>query len=133
MKSTIRSILQNHLTDLGKFNTAWEGVNNLVKLPYQSVFLNISTSTTSAIADRPLATETGFFQVTLFYPLGKGTKAIEQRASEIRQHFYGLSQIEEGVQVVVHAPPQIGGTFLTDDKLALPITINFTAYELGEE
>lgn len=132
MKAIIRSILQNHLVELGKFNTAWEGVNNAVKLPYQAVFLNISSSQTSTIADRPLATETGFLQVTLFYPLGNGTKAIEQRAGEIRQHFYGLSIIEDGVQVVVHSPPQIAGAFLTDDKLALPITINFTAYELGE-
>lgn len=132
MKAIIRSILQTHLTELGKFNTAWEGVDNKVKLPYQSVFLNVSSSTTATIADRPLSQETGFLQVTLFYPMGKGTKAIEQRASDIRSHFYGLSVIEEGVQVVIHSPPHIGGTFLTDDKLALPITIYFTAYELGE-
>lgn len=132
MKAIIRSILQTHLTELGKFNTAWEGVDNQVKLPYQAVFLNISTSQTSSISDRTLSTETGFLQVTLFYPMGKGTKAIEQRASDIRSHFYGLSVIEDGVQVVIHSPPRIGGTFLTDDKLALPITIYFTAYELGE-
>lgn len=132
MKAIIRSILQTHLTELGKFNTAWEGGNNQVTLPYQSVFLNISTTMTSTISDRPLAEESGFLQVTLFYPLGNGTRAIEQRASEIRQHFYGLSFIDDGVQIVVHSPPQINNTFIIDDKLALPITINFTAYELGE-
>lgn len=132
MKAIIRSILQSHLTELGKFNTAWEGVNNKVELPYQSVFLNISTTTTSTISDRPRATETGFLQVTLHYPLGDGTKAIEQKADEIRRHFYGQSIIEDGIQVVIHSPPVIGGTFLMDDKLAMPITINFTAYELGE-
>lgn len=132
MKAIIRSILQSHLTELGKFNTAWEGVNNKVELPYQSVFLNISTTTTSTISDRPKATETGFLQVTLHYPLGNGTKEIEQRAVDIRRHFYGQSLIDEGVQVVIHTPPQIHGTYLMDDKLALPITVNFTAYELGE-
>ncbi|MGX2975566.1 phage tail terminator-like protein [Ursidibacter arcticus] len=132
MKSTIRSIIQTHLTELGKFNTAWEGVNNKVELPYQSVFLNISSTTTSIISDRPLATETGFLQVTLHYPLGNGTKAIEQRADEIRRHFYGKSFIEDGIQVVIHSPPHLGGTFLMDDKLVMPMTINFTAYELGE-
>lgn len=131
MKAVIRSVLQNHLTELGRFNTAWEGVNNKVELPYQSVFLNISTSTTATISDRPLATETGFLQVTLFYPFGKGTKTIEQKASEIRRHFQGLSKIDSNVQVVVHSPPQIGGAFLSEDRLALPITIYFTAYELG--
>ena len=132
MKSTIRAILQSHLIDLGKFNTAWEGVNNKVKLPYQSVFLNLSSTITATISDRPLARETGFLQVTLHYPLGNGTKAIEQKADEIRQHFYGKSFIEEGVQLVIHTPPHLGGARLIDDKLVMPITINFTAYELGE-
>lgn len=132
MKATIRAILQTHLIDLGRFNTAWEGVNNKVSLPYQSVSLTISTSTTSSIADCPRSTETGFLQIILFYPIGQGTRAIEERASEIRQHFYGQNFIDNGVQVVVHSPPLLGGTFLSDDKLALPITINFTAYELGE-
>lgn len=132
MKLIIRSILQAHLIELGKFNTAWEGVDNNVSLPYQSVSLTISSTQTTAIADRPLATEMGFLQIMLFYPFGKGTKAIEERASEIRQHFYGQSFIEEGVQVVIHTPPQLGSTFLMDDKLVLPITISFTAYELGE-
>lgn len=68
MKPIIRSILQNHLVELSKFNTAWEGVNNKVELPYQSVFLTIATSQTSTIAERPLATETGFFKSRCFTP-----------------------------------------------------------------
>ncbi|MDY4280862.1 MAG: phage tail terminator-like protein [[Pasteurella] mairii] len=130
MKSKVRSILQSHLVKLGKFNTAWEGVNNPVTTPYQSVWLNVSASMTGAISDRPHGEIIGFLQVTLFYPMGEGTKRIEDRAELIRDHFYGLSSTEENIQVVIHSPPVIGGVFLRDDKLALPITINYSAYEL---
>ncbi len=130
MKQKVRSVLQKHLEALGKFNTAWEGVKTAPKLPYQTVYLNISASETGAISDRPLAEEVGFFQVMLFYESGMGTKSIEDRADIIRNHFYGQSFTKDGVQIVIHKPPNIGGVFLNDDKLALPITINFTAYEL---
>ncbi|MDD7545575.1 phage tail terminator-like protein [Actinobacillus porcinus] len=133
MKQAIRGILQGHLVDLGKFNTAWEGVNNQVALPYQSVYLSVSTADTATISDKPLAVETGFLQVTLFYPNGKGTASIEARAALIRDHFYGQSIIDEDIQVVIHQPPMLGGIFLVDDKLALPITIHYTAYELNKE
>ncbi|WP_337678114.1 phage tail terminator-like protein [Rodentibacter pneumotropicus] len=130
MKAKVRSILQTHLADLGEFNTAWEGINNSPKLPYQTVWLTISTAQTGAISSKPHSKETGFMQVTLHYPAGNGTQDIEERASQIRKHFYGQSFIQENVQVVILSPPLIGGIFLSDDKLALPITINFTAYEL---
>lgn len=130
MKQTIRSLLQKHLVDLGKFNTAWEGVNTIPKLPYQSVYLNVSTSDTGAISNKPHALDAGFLQVTLFYALGSGTKAIEDRATSIRNHFYGKSFLKDGIQVVIHTPPVIGGALTVDDKLAVPVTINFKAYEL---
>lgn len=131
MKLIVRSILQAHLLDLGKFNTAWEGVKNEPALPYQSVYLNVSSSTTTAISDKPLATETGFLQITLFYETGQGTFAAEERASLIRQHFYGQSFIQDNVQVVIDNPPLVAGAFLDEDKLALPITIYYSAYQLN--
>ncbi|TNG94878.1 hypothetical protein FHQ28_05650 [Pasteurellaceae bacterium USgator11] len=130
MIGIIRSLLQAHLTKLGAFNTAWEGVNNAPELPYQVPWLTISTASTASISDRPRAVETGFLQITLYYASGRGTKEIEDRAALIRRHFYGQSLIKDSVQVVIHSPPTTGGIFLNDDKLALPITINFTAYEL---
>ncbi|MCK3657222.1 hypothetical protein A4G18_00430 [Pasteurellaceae bacterium Pebbles2] len=130
MKTDIRSILQSHLVTLGEYNTAWEGVKNTPTLPYQSVWLNISTGVTGAISNAPKAIETGFFQVTLYSEAGLGTRKIEERAELIRNHFYGQSLAQNGTQVVIHTPPVIGGVFLQDDKLVLPITINFTAYEL---
>lgn len=130
MKAKVRSILQTHLTELGDFNTAWEGVKNTPALPYQTVWLNVSTSSTGAISNRPHGECTGFLQVTLYYPAGRGTKAIEERAERIMTHFYGLSTIKDGVQIVIHSPPVIGGIFLNDDKLAQPITINYSAYQL---
>ncbi|EGT78778.1 hypothetical protein BFQ30_08345 [Haemophilus quentini] len=130
MKQIIRSVLQTHLNQLGQFNTAWEGVLNTPKLPYQTLHLTISSSDTGAISDRPHAEELGFLQLTLFYEAGLGTKAIEERATAIRRHFYGQSFIKDNVQIIIHKPPLIGGIFLNDNKLALPVTINFTAYEL---
>lgn len=133
MKAKIRAVLQQHLLALNPFNTAWEGVSNQPKLPYQSVFLTTSTSETQGIADRPLATETGFLQITLFYPIGQGTANIEQRAERIRQHYFGRSLIYENVQIIINHPPLVGGVYLVDEKLALPITINYSAYELIRE
>ncbi|AUK48906.1 TPA: hypothetical protein QBZ91_002072 [Pasteurella multocida] len=131
MKMKIRAILQGHLSEINDdIETVWEGVGSEPNLPYQSVFLNISSSLTSAISDKPKSQETGFLQVTLYYQSGRGTLEIEERANQIRQHFYGKSFAKKGVQVVIHSPPQIGGTYLNDNILALPVTINFTAYEL---
>lgn len=130
MIAEIRSLLQTHLAKLDKFSTAWEGVQNDVKLPYQSVFLQPITANTTSIGDEPKATESGFLQITLFFPSGKGTQQITERADLLRQHFYGQNLIKNNVQVVIHSPPQIGGIFLNDGTLALPITINYTAYQL---
>ncbi|AWY03331.1 TPA: hypothetical protein R4328_001426 [Pasteurella multocida] len=130
MKAKIRAILQGHLAKISDIETAWEGVESVLNLPYQSVFLNISNALTGAISDKPKAQETGFLQVTLYYSSGKGTAEIEEKASQIKQHFYGKSFTKKGVQVVIHSPPQIGGAYLNDNILALPVTINFTAYEL---
>lgn len=131
MKPQIRRILESHLAKLDAFPTAWEGVKTEPKLPYQAVYLSVNTAKTSTISDKPLATETGFLQLTLFFDNGQGTKAIEQRASQLRQHFYGLSVVESHIQLIIHHPPQIGRLFLSGNSLALPITISFTAYELG--
>lgn len=131
MKSTVRGILQRHLLALGEFNTAWEGVKNEPALPYQAVFLNVSTTQTSTISSKPLATDMGFLQITLFYPNNEGTFAIEERASQLRTHFYGQVFIEGTVQIVIDQPPLVAGVFLNEDKLALPITIYYTAYQLG--
>ncbi|WP_288061386.1 phage tail terminator-like protein [Rodentibacter caecimuris] len=130
MKAKVRSILQTHLSKLGEFNTAWEGIKNPFTLPYQTVWLTVSATKTGAISSKPHAEESGFMQVTLYYPAGNGTQEIEERASQLQKHFYGQSFIKENVQVVIHSPPVIGGIFLNDDKLALPITINYSAYEL---
>ncbi len=111
MKQIIRSVLQTHLNQLGQFNTAWEGVLNTPKLPYQTLHLTISSSDTGAISDRPHAEELGFLQLTLFYEAGLGTKAIEERATAIRRHFYGQSFIKDNVQIIIHKPPLIGGIF----------------------
>ena len=105
MKLQIRRILESHLAKLDAFPTAWEGVKTEPKLPYQAVYLTVNTAKTSTISDKPLATETGLLQLTLFFDNGQGTKAIEQRASQL---------------------------FLSGNSLALPITIPFTAYQLED-
>ena len=133
MKKIIRSVLQTHFTKLGTFDTAWEGITNDVKLPYQAVYLSVSSSLTGAISSKPHGETTGFMQITLYYPSGNGTSDIEDRAELIRTHFYGISVIQDNVQVVIHSPPVIGGVFFNDNKLALPVTINYSAYELNKE
>lgn len=130
MRSIVRSVLEQHLTELNPFNTVWEGILDSPKLPYQAVNLTVSTSETASISNTPKARETGFLQVTLFYPLDQGVRAIETRANEIRQHFYGQAWIEERVQILIQQPPLVASLLRSDNALMLPITIYFTAYEL---
>lgn len=130
MKQKIRRILESHLVDLDNFSTAWEGVTHPSTLPYQSIYLTISSTETGTIGSRGLAEESGFLQINLFFPNGEGSGKIEARAEQLREHFYGLSLIDDGIQVITHQPPLIGGLFLSGNSLALPITIYFTAYEL---
>lgn len=130
MRPIIRSVLEQHLTELNPFNTVWEGIIEDFPLPYQTVHLTTSTSETATIGNTPKTTETGFLQVTLYYPLDRGTKAIEQRASDIRHHFFGHSWIEEDVQIIVHQPPLVSSLIRQDNALVLPVTVYYTAYQL---
>jgi len=132
MKPKIRQRLESHLAKFDTFPTAWEGVKVEPVLPYQAVHLTMTSAKTGTISQRGLAEEQGFLQITLFYPVGLGMKDIEQRASDLRAYFYGWNTIANNLQLVIHSPPLIGGAFLSGNAIALPITINFTAYELEE-
>lgn len=130
MPPIIRSVLEQHLTELNPFNTVWEGIIDSPKLPYQTVSMTTSTNETASIGNAPKAKQSGFFQVTLYYPLDQGTKAIEERADEICRHFFGQVWIEENVQIMVQQPPLVASLHRLDNSIALPVTIYFTAYEL---
>ncbi|GAB1668164.1 phage tail terminator-like protein [Mannheimia haemolytica] len=130
MRPIIRSVLEQHLTELNPFNTVWEGIIDSPKLPYQTVSMTTSTNETASIGNAPKAKQSGFFQVTLYYPLDQGTKAIEERADEICRHFFGQVWIEDNVQILVQQPPLVASLHRLDNSIALPVTIYFSAYEL---
>jgi hypothetical protein len=130
MRKTVRAVLQRHLANFDDFPTAWEGITGNFTAPFQQVWLNTSTSETGAIGEQPKAKESGFLQITLYFPLGQGTGEMEDRATALQAYFYGAVWVENGVQVMITAPPLIAGVQRLDNLLALPITINYTAHQL---
>lgn len=131
MNKLIRKILLTHFTKLETdFQTIFEGVKTTPKLPYQSLYLQPTTSSTRAISDRPHAEFNGYLQITLNVALGAGTAMFDEQADLISQHFYGQTFIEQGLQLVIQQPPQIGGIFFSEGHLAMPITVYYTAFQL---
>lgn len=110
-------------------STAWENVDfsPVNGTPYQRVFL------LAAEPDNPemgrLATERGFLQVSLCYPLGNGPADAMARAELIRTTFYrGASFTASGVTTVVEKTPEIGPAQIEPDRYVVPVRIRFYAH-----
>ncbi|MDP8184407.1 phage tail terminator-like protein [Phocoenobacter skyensis] len=133
MNKLIRFLLLNHLDELdSKFKILYEGVVNSLNLPCQTVYLQPTSTTTSTIGTSAKATDKGYLQVTLHCENNKGTSLLDEQADRIRRHFYQATLIDknQNLQIIIDNPPLTGGIFFVDGHLAMPITINYTAYEL---
>jgi hypothetical protein len=72
--------------------------------------------------------EVGEFQVFLAYPLNKGSAEALTRAELIRDRFKrGTFMLENGIRIHVLSTPQIAGTIITQDRLVVPVIIEYTA------
>lgn len=109
--------------------TAWENVpyTPVNGTPYQRAYL------LAAEPDNPemgrMATERGFFQVSLFYPLDTGPSAAMARAELIRATFVrGASFTASGVTTTVERTPEIAPAMIEEDRYHLPVRIRFYAH-----
>jgi hypothetical protein len=124
----IRAALETHLgTITPVIPTAFENVkyDPVVGVPYQKSFLKSNTPDDGQISSQTYF-ERGFYQVTLFYPLGTGPALAEARAQLIKDAFKrGTSVFSGGVTVIIMNAPSVSGSMVDGDRFTLPITINF--------
>ncbi len=95
MRPIIRSVLEQHLAELNPFNTVWEGIIDSPKLPYQTVSMTTSTNETATIGNTPKAKQSGFLQVTLYYPLDQGQRRLRNEPMRSSATFSGRSGLRK--------------------------------------
>ncbi len=70
--------------------------------------------------------EKGIFQITLLYPLKKGTADATARAELLRSIFKrGTTLVEAGVYVTIERTPEISSGKPDGDRWAVPVKIRF--------
>ena len=68
----------------------------------------------------------GLFQVTLFYPRGKGPGPAETRADLLAAHFpKGLSLTKDGYVITIDGTPRIMAGFEDGDRWAVPVRVPY--------
>lgn len=125
----IRRALEEHLDAMSPaIATAWEDqpFKPTAGTPYQRVHL------LPGIPENPtrdsFTRELGLFQITLFYPGGRGPGAAEARAELIRQQFpKGLNLTVGGITTVISGSMQKLRGDNDGDRWALPVRIPYFA------
>lgn len=96
-------------------------------VPYQEVYLKFAAPQNLEMGQTYL--ETGFMQVSLFYPLNGGPQAAELRAEQLRSTFYrSRSFTDSGVTVTITGTANILDGSREDDRWFVPVRIPFHAY-----
>lgn len=126
----VKRALERHLNNLTPaLSTAYEGesFSPVAGTPYQRVQL-VPRGVENPVLGDEYHRLIGEFQVFLAYPLNKGTGAALQRAELVKNHFKRGTFFQEGdVRVHVLETPDIKGTVITQDRLVVPIIIDYTA------
>jgi hypothetical protein len=109
--------------------TAWENLPfkpPAVTIPYQAVHVLFADPDNPVVG--PGYSDQGYMQVSLMYPLQKGTLPAGTRAKLIRDAFYrGRSLTNSGVVVTIDKTPAIGNGMPDVDRWNLPVKIPFRA------
>lgn len=109
--------------------TAWEGVSfaTVPGIPYQRVNLIMGTPETPVYGGK-FSREVGFFQLTLYYPVQRGTAAIMTRAELIRSTFpRGSSFTNSGIVVNIPRKPEIYPTIVDEEVITAVVRIPYWA------
>lgn len=109
--------------------TAWEGVAYATTpgVPYQRVNLIMGTPETPVYGGK-FSREVGFFQLTLYFPVQRGTAAIMTRAELIRSTFpRGSSFSNSGIVVNIPRKPEIFPTILSEEVITAVVRIPYWA------
>lgn len=126
----VRAALETALNAMSPaIDTAWENrpYTPVQGTPYQRVYLLAAEPDNPEIGT--MATERGFMQVTLCYPLGEGPGAAMTRAELIRSTFKrGNAFTASGIVTQIERTPEIAPAMVEDDWYCLPLRIRFFAH-----
>lgn len=132
-QALIRKALEKRLlamaSGLAATATAMENgsFNPVAGTPYQRVNLLPATPDNSEQSGKNYF-ERGIFQVTLCYPSGKGSGAVEAQADRVKAAFKrGTSTTESGVRVIVMLTPKITPGYPDGDRWCIPISVTYQA------
>lgn len=127
--ANVRIALEARLAALApELETAFENAESDPNLdtPYQAVTLLFGQPDNTVFG--PAFQERGIFQVTLCYPLGRGTKDVMARAQLIRDQFpRGLSLPNGGIVTTIELTPEIGVGLELETEYQLPVKIRWYA------
>ena len=127
----IRAALEKRLALLmPSMATAYENVAFIpaVGVPYQAATLMPATPDNSIMGSTQYLA-IGLFQISLFYPVGTGAGATQERAELLKMHFKrGSTFIELGVSVLVTHTPAIATAMTDGDRFHVPITVRWQAF-----
>lgn len=130
----IRRALEKALEALTPaLSTAFENTQftPVVGSPYQRVNL-LRAIPADLERGRKLVELSGIFQVTLFYPIGAGTKDIEERAELLKTSFKPpMSIVESGTVVNIFKTAKIAPGYVDDDRFVVPVSIPWIAQVTG--
>jgi hypothetical protein len=126
----VRAALETALNAMSpKIATAWENdefTPPADTAPYQAVNL-LTARPVNQEMGRPHV-ESGFIQVTLRYPLKKGSAAATARAEALRTTFFrGASFVASGVTTIIEQTPEIMPGFVDQNRWSIPVRIRFYA------
>lgn len=125
-----KKLLEKHLLEITpSLATAFEGVTYtpVSGTPYQRV-VALPRSTQNPTMGDEYYREIGVLQVFLYYPINTGSGAALARAELIRNKFKrGTTLIDGNVKVHIIYTPSVRGSAVVNDRLMVPVSIDYTA------
>lgn len=98
--------------------------------PYEVLHLMPGTPENAAMGPTSAIWRVGIFQVSLYYPVNKGSATAAQRAQAIAAHFARGTTLTSGsVRVKLTKPADIRNARLEGERYVLPVQIPFLAFD----
>lgn len=125
----IRKALEERLKTMQPaLATAWENLpfTPAADVPYQRVLMTPATPENASYG--AAFREVGLYKVTLCYPQGSGTAAVQAQADALRQWFSRATTLRaDGIEVIVRTTPAIGAGAIDGDRYCVPVSIDYLA------
>lgn len=134
---SIRSILEAKLATITpSIGTVYENLPSsaytpVAGTPYQSVHILYGDSEDICITN-DLIKDQGIMQVTLYYPIGKGSKDVEARAKLIKSTFTNALKLTDGTdEVRISKTSDIKNMGQNSDRYVYVVSIYYRSYSYG--